>query len=159
MRPGPEHERLNAFVGTWKTEGETRASPLGPAARITAVDTYEWFPGGFFLVHHVDARVGDEEIKVIEIIGHDASNGRYFTRSFDSQGNAGTYEVSVRDGRWTFTGKSERATVQVSADGKTMTANWERSEDGSTWLPWMDVKLTRNVRDVRSVLGVPGDGR
>jgi Protein of unknown function (DUF1579) len=142
-RPGPEHDRLNVFVGTWNTEGQTRGGPLGPAVRITAVDTYEWFPGGFFLVHHVDARIGDDEVKVIELIGYDASSGKYFTRSFDSQGNAGTYQASVRDRVWTFTGETERATVMVSDDGNTMTAHWERSEDGSRWLPWMDVTLRK----------------
>ena len=142
-RTGPEHEPLNVFVGKWNTKGRTRAGPSGPAARITAVDTYEWFPGGFFLVHHVDARIGHDEIKVIEIIGYDASTQMYSTRSFDSQGNSGTYQARVRDGVWTFTGESERATVVVSDDGNTMTANWERSDDGSTWLPWMDVELTR----------------
>ena len=142
-QPGPEHKRLNLFVGVWNTEGQTRAGPLGPAARITAVDTYEWFPGGFFLVHHVDARIGDEKMKVIEMIGYDASSRMYSTRSFDSQGNTGTYQLTVRDGIWTFTGETERATVAVSGDGRTMTANWERSADGSTWLPWMDVTLTK----------------
>jgi hypothetical protein len=142
MRPGPEHQRLNVFVGRWNTEGQTRAGPLGPAARITAIDTYEWFPGGFFLVHHVDARIGDEEIKVLEVIGYDASSKTYPMRSFDSQGNFGTHEARVRDGIWTFAGESERATVLVSDDGNTMTANWERS-DGARWLPWMDVTLTK----------------
>jgi hypothetical protein len=143
MRPGPEHQRLNVFVGKWNTEGQTRAGPLGPAARITAVDTYEWFAGGFFLVHHVDARIGDEEMKVLEVIGYDPSSRTYYTRSFDSQGNAGSYVASVRDGGWSLKGESERATVVVSKDGNTMTVNWERSDDGTTWWPWMDVTLTR----------------
>lgn len=143
MRPGPEHQRLNVFVGRWNTEGQTRAGPLGPAARITAIDTYEWFPGGFFLVHHVDARAGDEEIKVLEVIGYDPSSRTYYARSFDNQGHAGSYVLSVRDGGWTFKGESERASVVVSKDGNVMTVNWERSDDGTTWLPWMDVTLTR----------------
>ena len=43
---GSEHTRLAALVGTWETEGWTRAAPGVPAARIDALDTYEWLPGG-----------------------------------------------------------------------------------------------------------------
>jgi hypothetical protein len=142
-RPGRAHERLNIFVGKWKTEGQTRTSSVGPAARIAAVDTYEWFPGGFFLVHHVDARIGDDEIKVIEIIGYDDATGTYFTRSFDSQGNSGAYELSAGDGVWKFVGESERATLAVGGDRRTMTVSWERLDDSSRWVPWMDIKLTK----------------
>jgi hypothetical protein len=57
---GSEHTRLAALVGTWETEGWTRAAPGVPAARIDALDTYEWLPGGFALLHSVDAQVGGE---------------------------------------------------------------------------------------------------
>lgn len=55
------------------------------------MDTYEWLPGGFFLIHRVDGRMGEAEVTAIEIIGFDASIQAYLTRSFDNQGNAGTY--------------------------------------------------------------------
>lgn len=72
--PGPEHRRLEIFVGEWRTEGEILATEAGPASRLTAIDRYEWLPGGFFLLHHVDARMGDVEIKTLEIIGYDAES-------------------------------------------------------------------------------------
>jgi hypothetical protein len=54
-----EHERLAVLIGKWKTEGRTREMPDAPAATIDAVDTYEWLPGGFGLLHVVDATVGE----------------------------------------------------------------------------------------------------
>jgi hypothetical protein len=33
--------------------------------------------------------------------------------------------------------------VVISHDGNSIMATWERSIDGSNWLPWMDVKLTK----------------
>lgn len=31
----------------------------------------------------------------------------------------------------------------VNADRSRMTARWERSDDGSSWQPWMDMTFTR----------------
>ena len=135
---------MEIFVGKWNTEGQVEASPSSPATKIIGTDTYEWQHGGFFLIHRVDVRIGDEKVEAIEIIGYDASSQTYPMRSFDSQGNFVTMQASVSDdGIWTFTGESERSTLVVSDDDNTMTAHWERSDDGSNWLPWMDVKLTK----------------
>jgi nitroimidazol reductase NimA-like FMN-containing flavoprotein (pyridoxamine 5'-phosphate oxidase superfamily) len=144
--PPPENQRLDVLVGRWNTEGEVLAGSSGPATRITGTDTYEWLPGGFFLVHHVDVHMGDEKVDAIEIIGgYDASSQTYPMRAFDNQGNFVTMRASVsEDGVWTFTGASERSTLVVGDDGTTMTARWERSSDGgSNWLPWMNMKFTK----------------
>ena len=45
--PGPEQKKLGYFVGKWTTEGEMKASPMGPGGKITSTDTCEWFDGGF----------------------------------------------------------------------------------------------------------------
>jgi hypothetical protein len=37
--------------------------------------------------------------------------------------------------------RSRRSTV--SLDRRTMTARWERSDDGPTWQPWMQMLFTR----------------
>jgi len=42
-----EQDRLQVLIGTWSTKGWTRATPGAPSARLEAVDTYEWLPGGF----------------------------------------------------------------------------------------------------------------
>jgi hypothetical protein len=36
-----------------------------------------------------------------------------------------------------------RSTLTVSADRSSMTAKWERSDDGSVWQPWMNMLFTR----------------
>src|SRR5215470_8676306 len=35
LKPGPEHQKLSAFVGNWTFEGEAKASPMGPAGKVT----------------------------------------------------------------------------------------------------------------------------
>jgi hypothetical protein len=143
--PGPETKRLDVLVGTWRTQGQIVASPSDPAMEIVGTDSYEWLGGGFFLVHRVDVRMGAEKVETIEIIGpYDASSQTYPMRSFDNQGNFVTMRASVSDdGIWTFAGESERATLTIGADGNTMAAKWERSDDGSKWWPWMDIKFTK----------------
>lgn len=136
-------ERLEALIGRWTTEGETVPGPSGPATKIAGTDTYEWLGGGFFVVHRVDVRFGDEHVEAIEVIGYDAANGTYPTHAFDSQGSASTYRMRERDGTWTITGETERSTLVPGGDGASMRASWERSDDGRTWLPWMEIRLTR----------------
>lgn len=89
------------------TEGESKTGPYGPAVKINAIDTYEWW-GKFFLIHCGDAHIGTEETKGIEIIGYDASSQKYFTQSFDDQSNSFTYEANLCDGIWNVLGDYER---------------------------------------------------
>lgn len=55
---GPEHKRLEVFVGKWNQEGRAYDSPFGSAADISAVETFEWLTGGLFLVHRLEGQLG-----------------------------------------------------------------------------------------------------
>jgi hypothetical protein len=146
-RPAPEAEnrRLDALVGHWRSEGQTVATRCEPAVRIAGTDTYEWLAGGFFLIHRVDVHMGDDHVEVIEMIGpYDPATRTYPMRSFDHRGNFTTMHASVTDdGVWTFAGDAERATLMIAPDGRTMTARWERTDDGSGSRHWMDMNFTR----------------
>jgi Protein of unknown function (DUF1579) len=150
-QPGPEHEQLGLLVGRWKTEGFVRPGDWGPSARIVAVDSYEWLDGGFFLFHRFDAVVGQEEVKGIEIIGYDPESKNYRGVSFDNHGGADTFHASLAGRVWKSWGPSQRFTGTFSADGCTLSGAWERSSDGTDWLPWMDVTLRRD-HDARPAL-------
>jgi hypothetical protein len=156
--PSQETRRLDALVGRWKTDGYIVGESPIP---IIGTDIYEWLPGGFFLVHHVDVVVGDQPVQAIEIIGeYDTATGRFTARAYDNEGNVTIMHAQVDDeGVWQFTGGAEvahaaqpdsaaatgavRSTLTVSTDRNSMTAKWERSDDGSTWEPWMDMTFTR----------------
>jgi Protein of unknown function (DUF1579) len=143
IAPSPECRNLHLFVGKWNTEGETRASEDTPATKVAFVDTYEWLPGKFFLVHRADGQIGNEELSTIEFIGYDASSQMYSCHSFDSHGNADLFQANLRDRTWTIEGESARFTGLFSNTGNILTGQWEQSSDGLNWLPWMDVKLTK----------------
>jgi hypothetical protein len=82
---GTRAQAAECLVGTWKTVGEIRASPSGPAVKVHATDAYEWLPGEVFVVHRWNAHMPDREITGIEIIGHDTPRGTYSMLSFDSR--------------------------------------------------------------------------
>ncbi len=142
-KPSAAHKRLAALLGTWKTEGTTVASPDQPSVSIRGTDVYEWLPGEFFLVHHVDIQMGDAHHRAIEMIGYDEARKSYFLHAYDNQGNATVMTGTLsKDGVWTIADDATRATLTVADDGRSMTAFWERKE-GSTWLPWMNIDFTK----------------
>jgi Protein of unknown function (DUF1579) len=144
--PNSERERLGALVGTWRTEGWTKGGPGAPAARIDAVDEYEWLPGGFALLHRVDAQVGDQKVDGAEIIGYDPARRIFVTQYFGSDGpNAYEASLAEEDGAlvWRMRSKTDRFTGIFSDRGDTITGHWELLDEDSDWQPWMDITLTK----------------
>lgn len=147
--PGPEHKKLGIFLGRWHTTGEVSATASTPAAKVDSIDTYEWYPGEFFLIHHANARVGDDDIKSIEIMGYDTERQCYFAPFFDSTGGFGTEEIRLDGNTWIWRGsnvmgvKEHRCFAVVSEDGRTVRARHEKSDDGENWVLWMDVTLVK----------------
>jgi hypothetical protein len=155
--PGPELRRLGALVGRWRSEGHIVGEVPIP---ITGTDIYEWLPGGFFVVHHVDVMIGDQRVQAIELIEYDPTTDTFTGRAYDNQGEVTILHARVDEhGVWTFTGGGDvaavarpstadasgavRSTLRVSPDRGSMTAKWERSDDGATWQDWMDMTFTR----------------
>lgn len=149
--PGPEYGRLNVFVGRWKMEGLQRDSPLGPAAEIDAVETYEWLPGGFFLIHRIDGTLGDRELACIEVTGYDASRRLYTLHTFYVDGTSNQWQARELDGTWTYTGTWQatgermqvRCTQVFNEARNASTSKWEYSTDGSQWQVFWDLRAIK----------------
>jgi hypothetical protein len=141
-----EHERLSALVGRWRTEGWTKETAEAAAMKIEAVDTYEWLPGRFGLLHGVEARVGEERVEGAEIIGWDPERGAYVTQYFGSDGPS-AYEASLgeedRELVWRMRSARDRFTGAFSDDRNTITGHWEQLDEGGSWRPWMEITLTK----------------
>lgn len=151
--PDPALKKLNVFVGKWNTEGQQHEGLVGPAAKISAVETFEWLTGDFFLIHRFDGKVGDGETACIEITGYDPTNDSYPVHTFYNNGIATEWEYHEREGVWTLTGGWEmegkamkvRCIVKFSDGGSTMTGKFEHSSHGSNWQAFWDVKATKAV--------------
>jgi hypothetical protein len=101
--------------------------------------------GRVFVLHTAYGRAGDLPGGGIEIIGHDAASGKYVSRSFDSQGNVSTHQLSVEGDTWTWWGESTRCTAMFTDGGRTQTAHHERLDESGEWLHSMEVVLTKIV--------------
>jgi hypothetical protein len=141
--PGPEVRRLEVFIGRWITQGQLVDSAGEPGGRIVASDVYEWAPGGFFVIHPAHGRIGEVVGGGVEIIGYDLPTQRYWSQFFDGQGNATTSELSLDQEHWVWPREDTRCTASFSADGRTQTAHHERRNEDGSWVPSMDVVLTK----------------
>ena len=45
------YQALRKFVGKWNAEGVICDRKSGYEVKVSGVDTYEWLPGGYFLLH------------------------------------------------------------------------------------------------------------
>jgi hypothetical protein len=139
----PHREALEGWVGRWINEGHTINDDGSPGVPITTSDVYEWAPGGFFLLHSAYGRIGDFDVGGIEIIGYDEESGDYRSQFFDSQGNVSVSSLTARGDTWTFRGETTRATVVFSEDHRVQTVLHERTDDGTTFQPSMQVTLIK----------------
>lgn len=131
-------EKWQAFIGTWKTEGETTTGD-----KITGFDSYEWFPGNFFVIHKVDVKMGEEHIQGMEIISYDATTGKYPMQYYNNKGDTSLSQATENNGKWNITGEKERLAFSITENGNVIAGTWEGSEDGKTWAPIMNIKLTK----------------
>lgn len=143
IQPGPEHKRLEVFIGKWMNEGQTIASTSAPAVKILTSDVYEWMPGGFFVLHTAYGRIGNMDVGGTEILGYDSVSQQYRSYFFDSQGHVSMQEVTASGDTWKWSGEQTRCTAVFSDQGKTQTAHHERLDEQGNWIPSMDVTLTK----------------
>jgi len=149
-KPTVEHARLAAFVGKWKIRGHQLEGPIGPAAEITATETFEWLSGRFFLIHRFDGRVGDGLAACVEIVGYDAASQSYPVHTFYNNGVQNEWRYRPDGNTWTLTGEwpmpdgpaPVRCTVAFSDGGRTMTGTWEIRR-GEGWITFWDVRSTK----------------
>jgi hypothetical protein len=150
-KPGPEHQRLGAFVGNWTFEGEMKPGPMGPGGKMTGTDRIEWTPGDFFLQRSYRGKSPMGEIQGIEILGYDGARKVYTFNSFDSLGMMGSGTMSVKGNTWTTSGTAtmgsttmpDRCTLEFGAGESTLSIKCETSTDGKTWTPTFEGKATK----------------
>ena len=98
-KPGPEHKKLEYFLGTWKTEGEIKPNEFLPAGKTVTTDTYTLGPGGFYVEFD---RPEGQIPRTQGIIGYD-SHAKVYTEFYaNSAGLVGTGTGTVDGNTWTF---------------------------------------------------------
>src|SRR5436309_7959309 len=85
-KPGPEHQRLEYFVGKWTGEGEMKPGPMGPGGKITSTDTCEWFEGHFAVICRSDGKTPMGPSKSIGILSYSPEEKIYTYYGVDNSG-------------------------------------------------------------------------
>jgi hypothetical protein len=120
--PNPDLKGLERLVGTWEVSG-------GAQGRVT----YEWMEGGFFLVQHVELEQYGQQIKGMEVIGHQRPFGAeasadITSRFYDNLGNTLDYVYELEGDTLTIWGGEKGSPAyhqgRFSQDGNTITGAW-----------------------------------
>lgn len=143
--PTSRHEHLDILAGTWKTTIGMLApdgTPTGEEGHAT--DTYSWMANGFFLMHDVDAVMGGEKIRSLEIIGVDPETEGYISRSYDADGTTSDFTAELTDDQWRIAGRLQRFWGTFSDNYRTLTGRWQQRDDEMhEWQPLMSVTLRK----------------
>lgn len=147
----PELQKLEAFVGTWTSEGKTEASPLAPAGSYKGTLKGEWGPGGFTVLRYDEQRdqSGNPQRAVLVLyydskakahrafmVGDDGSSGTA-SLSFGPDSMTWVWEIPIKEKRYTLRGTLK----PLSADVREYEEAY--SEDGKTWKHYFQSKDTR----------------
>ena len=144
-KKNPKLTSLDAFVGTWKTEG---THPMVPGKTFHGRTTFDWIEGGAFFV--MRSQIDEEEIPSgIAIFGTDDGTGACTMLYFDERDVSRHYEVTFAHNGMSWSRNdpdlSQLVTMTLSADGQTITAVGQMSQKGGPWKG--DLSLTYSRAD------------
>jgi hypothetical protein len=152
-KPGPEVKRLAYFVGKWKGEGEMKPSPMGPGGKMTAVDTCEWYDGGFAVICRSEGTSPMGPGKSLGIMSYSPEEKVYTYYGTDSSGMMVMTTVprgTVQGDTWTYTDESvmggqkvkSRVTIKELSPTQYSFVMEMQGPDGK-WMPLMESKNTK----------------
>ena len=97
-KPGPEHKKLEYFLGTWKMEDEIKPNEYVPAGKGVTTTTITLGPGGF----SVESRAEGQIPRTDGIIAYD-SHAKVYTEFYASSvGMVGTGTGTLNGNTWTW---------------------------------------------------------
>ena len=151
-KPGPEHKKLEYFVGKWTSTGEMKPSPFGPAGKVTSTDTCEWFQGGFAVICNSQGTGPTGPSKGIGVMGYSADQKMYTYFGVDNTAMAMTTipKGTVQGDTWTYNDEGtmggqpykSRFILKI-ASPTSYTFKWETLGPDKKWMPVMEGTSTK----------------
>lgn len=148
-KPGPEHQRLHYFAGTWHDEGTMQPSPMGPGGKMTATENNQML-GDFFLTMHSEGTGPMGPMKEMAAMGYDPKTKTYSYDGFNSMGMHETAKGTVSGKTWTWTNEEEMGGKKMKmrfviqeVSPTSYTYKGDMSADGKTWTTTMEGKATK----------------
>jgi hypothetical protein len=150
MPTSPALSVLQPLIGSWImriTWSEKTHRLVGGPRSVEIPGSFAWTAQGGFLVH---TSGGGGAPVAHWMIGGDDTSGAFSALYADDRGVSRLYEMSFARDLWkmwrTSAGFHQRFAGQISADGNTIEAYWEKSEDGSSWERDFDLIYTKSTR-------------
>lgn len=153
-KPSPEIGKFAVWVGTWTYQGEAKATPFSPAAKISGTQTGRMTVDGFAFEWKGEEKGAFGPIQWAETDVYDAATKSYPYLGYQTDGTTWSGSNAIVGNAWRATGSQTvkgtaykvRGDATPSADGKSWTLKQEISADGKTWMPWTEIKLTKSAR-------------
>lgn len=149
-KPGPEHKKLDVFVGSWTLDGDVKPGPMGQGGKTTETEKCEWMEGGYFLVCHADYKSPMGNGIGLSVMGYSPEDKTYTYREFNSQGEFEDARGTLEGDTWTWTSDEKmgnttmkgRFTMKMTSSTSYNFA-YEMSQDGAKWTTMVDGKATK----------------
>ena len=144
-KPGPEHEQLGYFIGTWHYGGEFRVEPEG---KFSATVTCEWFSGGFHVLCRAQGSGDRGPIEELGIFGYSRVDRAFTWYAIGRTGGGTRVNLGTRQGNtWTYEwegrvgGKPAKFRYSFTEETPTaFTYRLERSVEGGPWTAVIEAK-------------------
>jgi hypothetical protein len=139
-KPGPEHEKLGYWVGTWTLDGTMNDGPMGKGGKVSGKTECSWWDGRFAVVCKDSGTSPMGPMRGMGIMSWNREEKRYEYYGIDNAGMQERALGGLEGDSWVYTN-------DVKMDGKTFKGRytmtnlkpdsydfkWEMSEDGTTW--------------------------
>jgi hypothetical protein len=149
-KPGPEHKKLEPFLGKWTVESEIKANEYVPAGKSVSIATNTLGPGGFYVQSLSE---GQQIPSTVGIIAYD-SDAKAYTMSYaSSTGLVGAGIGSVNGNTWTwmvedsFAGQAVKGRTTITMLSPTeYTSKYEMADGKGGYTTLVEGKATKETR-------------
>jgi len=149
-KPGPEHKKLEYFVGKWTVEGEIKPNGYVPAGKTVSTETNTLGPGGFY----VESRAEGGELPTrFGFMAYDSHAKVYTSYYANSVGLVGSGTGTVNGNTWTwmvedkFAGEAVKGRTTVTTLSPTQyTFKYEMADEKGGYTTIVEGKATKDER-------------
>jgi len=145
-KPGPEHKKLEYFLGKWTVENEFKANEFVRAGKTVSTVTDTLGPGGFYIEHRAEGQLGT----TLGIIAYDSHAKVYTSYYASSVGLVGAATGSVNGNTWTwmvedrFAGKAAKGRTTITMLSPTeYTSKYEMDDGKGGYTTFVEGRATK----------------
>jgi len=148
--PGPEHQALGFWIGSWEVEAEGHPNPLFPEGEYHATMTAEWFQGGFHVLCNYDWTGALGPYSELNVLGFDPGSEAHYSYGIDGFGGGSIFRGPRQGNTFVYSTEMDvegqsvvfRRTVTNASPGL-ITWTSELSVDGDPWILAGEARATR----------------